>query len=354
MLKNPIAYVALIMIAVSSLSSAQSLLSPGSSAPKLDVKTWVKGNPAKQFKPGQVYVVEFWATWCGPCIETIPHLTQLAKKFDKVHFMGISILEDNDDKRVQTFVESMGSKMDYSVGYSGNKTGMAKSWLEPSRQTGIPTAFIVKDNKILWIGHPIALEGPLAKVLANKFDTQKERDIFDKAIAAQEANQKLRKDIGEIEKQYDDGQRLEARDRLEKVEKSQSGKSIGAELRFKWLAVEDFSAWKLQCLKQMENSASERDQLSMFITANGVMLPEQCKWLVSELISDRFPPDWYPFLCGARMFRLLKEYEKALEFCSRSKKVILDFQAANPNTPKGNALDVIQNLVDQIEKDKKE
>src|SRR5687767_8058847 len=56
-------------------------LKPGDSAPKLSVDKWVKGEPVKEFEKGKVYVVEFWATWCGPCITSIPHVTKLQAKY---------------------------------------------------------------------------------------------------------------------------------------------------------------------------------------------------------------------------------------------------------------------------------
>ena len=53
----------------------------GDPAPRLQVDRFVKGAPVKDFKQGQVYVVEFWATWCRPCKESIPHITELQKKY---------------------------------------------------------------------------------------------------------------------------------------------------------------------------------------------------------------------------------------------------------------------------------
>ena len=149
----------------------------GDPAPKLEVKSFVKGEPVKALEPGNFYVVEFWATWCGPCIATIPHLTELQKKHAEVTFIGVSVWEQ-DQKEVKPFVEKMGNKMEYRVAMDAvperkrrAEGAMAKNWMKAASQNGIPTAFIInKDNKIAWIGHPSSMDEPLEKIISGSWD----------------------------------------------------------------------------------------------------------------------------------------------------------------------------------------
>ena len=71
-------------------------LKVGSPAPGLNIDEWVKG----EFNPSdaEVYVLEFWATWCAPCRKSIPHLTQLQEEYelDGLKIVGISTDEDAD------------------------------------------------------------------------------------------------------------------------------------------------------------------------------------------------------------------------------------------------------------------
>ncbi len=52
---------------------------------------------------GKVVVLEFWATWCAPCIASLPHFNQLAKGLDPARFQFISV-DDEDPKVVQAFL----------------------------------------------------------------------------------------------------------------------------------------------------------------------------------------------------------------------------------------------------------
>jgi thiol-disulfide isomerase/thioredoxin len=128
------------------LSGWAQTLNVGDPAPALPVAKWVKGQPVKQFEKGKVYVVEFWATWCGPCRQTIPHLTKLAEKYkDKVTVIGVSVWERADEEdpnahiqRVEKFVQDMGDKMNYVVAVDGAEGVIAKTGWKPRSKTVSP------------------------------------------------------------------------------------------------------------------------------------------------------------------------------------------------------------------------
>jgi len=74
-------------------------LSVGSVAPELKASRWVKGETVENLDPDQIYVVEFWATWCGPCRSSIPHLTEMAHKYTNAVFIGMNVWERGEDQR---------------------------------------------------------------------------------------------------------------------------------------------------------------------------------------------------------------------------------------------------------------
>jgi len=192
---------------------AEATLKVGDPAPKLDVGKWVQGEPIKELEKGKAYIVEFWATWCGPCRASIPHVNELYKQFkDK----GLVVIGQNcwerDESLVPSFIKKMGDTMTYFVPLDNKeklgKGAMAVTWMEAAGRDGIPAAFLVDTNgTIVWIGHPMQLKGStIEAVLAGSFDVKKAAEDAANESAAEAKLKELSDQLAKAmkEKKYDD------------------------------------------------------------------------------------------------------------------------------------------------------
>jgi thiol-disulfide isomerase/thioredoxin len=123
----------------------------GKRAPDFFVQTWITDEPNARNKP---VVIDFWATWCPPCIASIPHMNELASKFgDRAVFVGLS--DEKEDK----FEEGLRKK---KLKVEGFKYSLA---LDPTSKMasavkiqGIPHVMIVSSDWVVrWQGHPQSL-----------------------------------------------------------------------------------------------------------------------------------------------------------------------------------------------------
>src|SRR4051794_4762046 len=86
----------------------------GDPAPRLSVSRWAQGEPVRQFQKGKVYVVDFFATWCGPCKESIPVLNAMQKRLGtKATFIGMDVWDYQE--RVPDLLKKMGGDFSYAV-----------------------------------------------------------------------------------------------------------------------------------------------------------------------------------------------------------------------------------------------
>ncbi len=230
--------------AVAALSTALSFtasaeLKIGDPAPKLQAGEWVQGEPVKEFDKDHVYVVEFWATWCGPCKATIPHLDELHEKLkDKgIVFIGQDVWE-RDEKKVKPFVVEMGEKMSYRVAMDDKTTekdgAMAVTWMKAANQNGIPCAFVVgKDGKIAWIGHPAGLDAEiLTSVADGKFDVAAAAEKAKKEGEKQKAANERMQVVAKAAKEKDWDAALAGLDEWEKADPEMGTRLIFTRLNF--------------------------------------------------------------------------------------------------------------------------
>lgn len=183
----------LVILSLAVAQTVQADLTVGSKAPKLDIEHWLSNNSGKfpkvqGFQSNKVYVVEFWATWCGPCVASMPHLAQLQKQYAEKGVQIISV-SDEDLDTVKKFLErsvpnsekgAEGKKQTFAeltAGYcltTDPDQSVYRDYMEASGEGGIPTAFIVgKDGIIEWIGHPMEMDEPLEQVVDGKWDRKK-------------------------------------------------------------------------------------------------------------------------------------------------------------------------------------
>jgi thiol-disulfide isomerase/thioredoxin len=155
-------------------------VAPGQPAPPLAVSRWIKDGPVDRFEPGRVYVVDLWATWCAPCIATMPHLTRLQARYaSDVTVIGMNVWE-MEPKRVPGFVASRADSMRFAVamdsvppGKEANEGLTAATYVGTSLTVSIPkTILIDREGRVAWIGTPHGLEEPLKQVVAGTWDVK--------------------------------------------------------------------------------------------------------------------------------------------------------------------------------------
>ncbi len=127
----------------------------GDPPPDLNID-FLKGKPItlSEGVGKHVFVVEFWATWCGPCKVTIPHLTKLQKTYGDRGLVVIGI-SNEDEATVRPYLEKMGVEMDYRVALDRADTTNSRYFGGFGRPGTYPTAFVIDGNgRVAWIGTP--------------------------------------------------------------------------------------------------------------------------------------------------------------------------------------------------------
>jgi len=111
-------------------------------APDFSLKSFDGKEITLSHLKGKVVLLDFWATWCGPCKESIPHLIQLYKNYRESGFEVVGMnIDKGDGEAVRRFVMSM----DIPYPVVNTPEDVVRSY----RVTGIPATFLIdKEGKI--------------------------------------------------------------------------------------------------------------------------------------------------------------------------------------------------------------
>jgi thiol-disulfide isomerase/thioredoxin len=112
---------------------------------------------------GKVILIDFWATWCGPCREALPHVREIAKKFQGQPLVVLSVSVDSDEQKWKDFIAK--SEMTWPQYFDGGFTGpIAKLF----GVQAIPNTFTIDADGVLQDEHigDAAIEGKLKKLVS--------------------------------------------------------------------------------------------------------------------------------------------------------------------------------------------
>jgi len=118
---------------------------------------------------GRVVLIDFWATWCGPCRAALPHVREIAKKFQGQPLVVLSISVDSDESKWREFIAK--NEMTWLQYFDGGFTGpVAKAF----GVQAIPNTFTIDADGVLQDEHigDAAIEGKLKKLVKRAQELQ--------------------------------------------------------------------------------------------------------------------------------------------------------------------------------------
>jgi thiol-disulfide isomerase/thioredoxin len=123
------------------------------SLPKLDVTDWVNIDgqaPMLTDLKGKPVVLEFWATWCPPCLQLIPHMKDLHEKHADDGLTILSIHDANGARKKALERFAKDQKITYPIGLDTTGRVMSAYGIRM-----LPHAVVIdREGKVIWDGYP--------------------------------------------------------------------------------------------------------------------------------------------------------------------------------------------------------
>jgi cytochrome c biogenesis protein CcmG/thiol:disulfide interchange protein DsbE len=113
----------------------------GQPAPKLALKGWINSKPLTlEHLKGKIVVLDFWATWCGPCIASIPHTNEMMEQYAGKGVVFIGVCAKRGAEKMGDVVKERGIKYPVAVDTGTNAAYKANSY---------PDYYIIDRNGVL-------------------------------------------------------------------------------------------------------------------------------------------------------------------------------------------------------------
>jgi peroxiredoxin/outer membrane protein assembly factor BamD (BamD/ComL family) len=128
---------------------------------------------------GKVVLIDFWATWCAPCREALPHIRDLTRKFQGEPFVVLSVSLDDDEQKWKDFISK--NEMTWHQCRAGGFKGPVAQLFGV---TAIPNTFTIDADGVLQDQHigDASIEGKIKKLV------KRARELQDTSKPAQVAN----------------------------------------------------------------------------------------------------------------------------------------------------------------------
>jgi thiol-disulfide isomerase/thioredoxin len=318
------ALLATLCIGVSSVVSAQDAVTPlfvGDPVPPIPEVSWARGELVSSWTPGHVYLIDFWATWCPPCVKGLRHLQTLHEQLAdrNVHMVAIAIWPTPTSQPPEELLERF-PDLSYSIAID-IENAAADAFMPPTRSTGLPNTILIdRQGRLAWVGTPgDDLEHALAAVVEGSYDIASAR-------RADVVRHEAENFIGEAAKAERSGDFRTAIDLIEQaiaVDPDRFSVYRGWQYEIALLRLDDGDTAR-EIANQVLSSSQGEDPYVLYILATRIVTnyddtPAELRDLdlalrcATRAVQYRKSPDYDSLRLLAQVYALRGEYDGAVE-----------------------------------------